>query len=67
MNKKQTREALRRHHEREAREAAAARVARLVINDYPSSHNPYLPHERTNDCFSVCNPILSTASKENQS
>lgn len=50
MNKRQLRDALRKHHEHEQ----AKRGERLVISDYPYDHNPYLPHVSGPTCESVC-------------
>lgn len=30
------------------------RVARLVVPEYPATHNPYLVHERLPDCYPGC-------------
>ena len=33
---------------------ASERAERKTVADYPSDHNPYLPHELEAGCFKVC-------------
>lgn len=36
------------------RKAAGERIERRVVPGYPATHNPYLPHEPKEDCYSGC-------------
>ena len=52
MTKKQIRAALAKDVERKR----GKRAERIVVQNYPYSHNPYLPHEPHPDCSLVCLP-----------
>jgi hypothetical protein len=55
LTKKQYAAAARKWRERENAEKAE----RLVLTGYPGSHNPYLPHSMTEDCWPVCQPMIN--------
>ena len=50
ISKAQAKKALAQHKEREV----AKRAERIVVANYPYSHNPYLKHEPVEDCFPGC-------------
>lgn len=50
MTRKQAKQALQRERDRKQ----AARATRLVVHDYPYSHNPYVPHAPLPDCYPGC-------------
>jgi len=50
MTTKQVKQAL----ERDRKRKQAERATRLVVPNYPYSHNPYLPHAPLADCYAGC-------------
>jgi len=57
MTKGQIAKALMQHQQR----TQAARAERIVVAEYPYSHNPYLPHAPAADCFPGCVHIKVSA------
>ena len=50
MTKKILRKALADHKQR----VAARNAERIVVANYPYSHNPYIAHDPVEDCFPGC-------------
>lgn len=54
MTKKQMKQALQSYKVRKEAEHISEKLERMIVSNYPWSHNPYIPHSPVSDCFSCC-------------